>query len=515
VDGQRNGKQDSQMDANEHSPVEGFSELPRHELRRRAFAGVFVAFSGGLLNLFLAFGGNLVLARLLTPHDFGVVAVGSTVILIASAFADGGLGAALVRRPEPPLPSELRTLTGVQLAVLTPAATAIALVAAPFGTIGEVTALMVFAMPITSLQTAGRLTLSRSLRLRSIFVVDAIGLTTFYVWAIFMVAFFGLGVWGLASAGIARAVAGTLSMVVTPAGGLYRPTLERLRELRETLVFGVRFQATWLVAVLREQGLNATTGVIAGVSTLGLWSLGQRLMLLPQLLQEAIGRVVFPTMAHVLAAGDEIKPLIERTARLSGTCFALLMSGFVAVAPALVPLVFGEKWSDVTLVLPGACLALLVAGTAVNPAASYLWAAGHPEVVLRAVILNAAIVIAASAALLPALGLVAVGVSLTAGAVAESLVLAPTLRRLSGASLLSAVPVPVAAATAGAALGWWISTSGLPSAADVVVSGLVAAATTAAVFAVLSRAALIDLSQVATKSFRHAFGAGVETPVGT
>jgi PST family polysaccharide transporter len=444
------------------------------------------------------------LARLLTPHDFGVVAVGSTVILIASAFADGGLGAALIRRPEPPLPSELRTLTGIQLVVLTAAAALIAVVAAPIGTIGEVTALMVFAMPITSLQTAGRLVLSRSLRLRS-----------FYLWAISMVAFFGLGVWGLASAGIARAVAGTLGMAVAPAGGLYRPTFERVRELRETLAFGIRFQATWLVSMLREQGLNATTGVIAGVTTLGLWSLGQRLMLMPLLLQEAIGRVVFPTMAHVLAAGDEVKPLIERTARLSGTCFALLVSAFVAVAPAFVPLVFGEKWSDVSLVLPGACLALLVAGTAVNPAASYLWAAGRPEIVLKAVILNAAIVIAVSAAVLPALGLVAIGVSLTAGAVAESLALAPTLRRLSGASLLSAVPVPVAAAGAGATLGWWISTSDLPPAFDVVVSGILAAVITATVLAVLSRAALIDLSRVATKSVRHALGGGGETPVGT
>jgi PST family polysaccharide transporter len=353
VGGQRDIDEKHRMEANGYAAAEGFSELPRHELRRRAFAGVFVAFSGGLLNLILAFGGNLALARLLTPHDFGVVAVGSTVILIASAFADGGLGAALIRRPEPPLPSELRTLTGIQLVVLTAAAALIAVVAAPIGTIGEVTALMVFAMPITSLQTAGRLVLSRSLRLRSIFVVDAVGLTTFYLWAISMVAFFGLGVWGLASAGIARAVAGTLGMAVAPAGGLYRPTFERVRELRETLAFGIRFQATWLVSMLREQGLNATTGVIAGVTTLGLWSLGQRLMLMPLLLQEAIGRVVFPTMAHVLAAGDEVKPLIERTARLSGTCFALLVSAFVAVAPAFVPLVFGEKWSDVSLVLPG------------------------------------------------------------------------------------------------------------------------------------------------------------------
>jgi hypothetical protein len=43
----------------------------------------------------------------------------------------------------------------------------------------------------------------------------------------------------------------------------------------------------------------------------------------------------------------------------------------------------------------------------------------------------------------------------------------------------------------------------------------VAAAVTAALLALLSRAALVDLSRVATKSLRHAFGAGGKTPVGT
>jgi O-antigen/teichoic acid export membrane protein len=494
---------------------EGFFDLPREELRRRAFAGVFVAFSGGLFNLLLAFGGNLVLARLLTPHDFGVVAVGSTVIMIASAIAEGGLGAGLIRRTEPPVASELRTLTGIQLVVLTLVAAVIAAVAAPLGTVGQVTALMVVAMPITSLQSAGRLALVRSLHFRRVVVVDTVGLATFYVWAIALVAVADLGVWGLASAGIARVVAGTVAVAVVPGGGLYRPTLERLREFREILAFGVRFQAGWIVNVLREQGLNATTGVIAGVATLGLWSLGQRVMQVPLLLQEAIGRVAFPTIAHVLAAGDEVKPLIERAARLSGTCFALLLSAFVAVSPAFIPLVFGERWADVADVFPGACLALLVAGTAVNPAVSYLWAAGRPEIVLRATSLNAAVVIVVGAALLPALDLVAIGVSLAAGALAESLVLAPTLRRLADANLLPALPVPVAAASAGAAVGWSLAETDLPLAIAVLVSGSVAGAITGALLAILSRAALVDLSRVAAKSVRHAFGAGGETPVGT
>jgi O-antigen/teichoic acid export membrane protein len=503
------------VEEQDSAPVEGFSELPREELRRRAFSGVFVAFSGGLFNLVLAFCGNLALARLLTPHDFGVVAVGSTVILIASAFAEGGLGAGLIRRPEPPLPSELRTLTGIQLGVLTLAAALIALIVAPLGTIGAVTALMVFAMPITGLQGAGRVALARSLHLRSIVMVDTVGLTTFYAWAISMVAFADLGVWGLASAGIARAVASTLAMAVVPAGKLYRPSLERLREFREIIAFGIRFQAGWIVATLRDQGLNGTTALVGSVTTLGLWSLGQRLMQVPLLLQESIGRVAFPTVAHVLSSGEEVKPLIERTARLSGACFALLLSIFVAVAPAFIPLLFGEKWSDVAVVFPGACLALLVSGTAVNPAVNYLWAAGRPELVLRAAILYATVVIALSALLLPVLDLMAIGVSLAAGAVAESLYIARVQRRLLGSTLLPALPAPVAAAAFGATVGWLVSSSDLPPALAGVAGGLIAAAVTAAALALVSRPALLDLSYVARKSLRHALGAPSETPVGS
>jgi O-antigen/teichoic acid export membrane protein len=515
VGGKPDTDDDPRTEERGRTPVEGFSELPRHEVRRRAFAGVFVSFSGGLFNLVLAFGGSLVLARLLTPHDFGVVAVGSTVILIASAFAEGGLGAGLIRRPEPPLASELRTLTGIQLAVLTLAAALVASVAAPLGTIGAVTALMVVAMPIAGLQSAGRIALTRSLHLRSIVLVDTIGLAAFYLWAISMVALLGLGVWGLASAGIARAVAGTLVMAVVPAGGLYRPTLERLRDFGEIIAYGVRFQAGWIVAVLRDQGLNGITAVVGSVATLGLWSLGQRLLQVPLLLQDTFARVAFPTFAHILASGDEVKPLIERTARLSGTCYALLLSMFVAVAPAFIPLLFGEKWSDVALVLPGACLALLVTGTAVNPAVNYLWAAGRPDIVLRAAILYAAVVIVLSAALLPVLDIVAIGVSLAVGALAESLLIARALRRLVGMSLLPALPAPVAAASSGASVGWLLSSGDLPLAIAGVVSGIVAAAITAAVLAVLGRASLVDFFRVARKSLRHALGPGGETPVGT
>ncbi len=225
-------------------------------------------FSWTFVNLFIGFVGNVVLARLLTPHDFGVVAIGSTVLLLVGALSEGGVGAGLLRRPDHPTPGELRTLTGVQLAITLTAAVLIAVCALPFGTTGAVVALMAVALPIISFQTASRVVFARSLQMRSITAVDAAGVFATYLWSIPAV-LAGMGVWGLASGSIARGIAGTVLVPFLPGGHLYRPTLEKLREFREIIVFGVKFQANWGVIVLRDQSVNVITALLGGVSTLG------------------------------------------------------------------------------------------------------------------------------------------------------------------------------------------------------------------------------------------------------
>ena len=67
-----------------------------------ALAGVFFVTASGFINLVIGFAGSLLLARMLTPEDFGVVAVGLALTALGGAVADGGLGSGMVRRPEPP-----------------------------------------------------------------------------------------------------------------------------------------------------------------------------------------------------------------------------------------------------------------------------------------------------------------------------------------------------------------------------------------------------------------------------
>ena len=107
----------------------------------------------------VAFLGTLVLAHLLLPSAFGVVAFGTTVVTIGNFFADGGLGAALVRKPTDPTTDELRTLLALQLGVAGVLAVGIAVAGSQAGTAGGVTAVMAASLPLLALR---RRTRSRS-----------------------------------------------------------------------------------------------------------------------------------------------------------------------------------------------------------------------------------------------------------------------------------------------------------------------------------------------------------------
>jgi O-antigen/teichoic acid export membrane protein len=499
------GRPDETPSAGEPAAGAGraFGDFSHADLRRRAFGGVFIVFSWSFVKLAVAFFGNLVLARLLTPHDFGLVAVGATAMLIVSAFVDGGLGSGLIRRPEKPTPAELRTLAGIQLIATAIIAATIVAVGLQFGTAGQVTALMAVAMPLWSIQSPGSVRLVRGLHMRQLTVIEAIGLVASYAWSIAAV-LAGLGVWGFASGAIARGLAVNTAMALTPEGRLFRPTLELAREFREVLAFGIRFQVNWILIVLREQALNVVTALVAGVTTLGLWSLGSRLMQLPGVLTESIGRVTYPAMSHLLGQGREMGPTIERTARLSATAGAIFFSGFAASTPGLVPALFGSEWSAVVPIFPWTCLGLLITGTVVPAADGYLFAANRPQVILKATIVFGLATIAVSAALLPAVGVAAIGIGGLVGAIVQAAILATAVRRLEGADILAPIVRPLVAASAAGSIGWLIASSASPDLLGGVAGGAAASLLTTGLLGLVCREYLADLLSVVRRSARSA-----------
>ena len=154
-----------------------------------------------------------------------------------------------------------------------------------------------------------------------------------------------MGVWAIATAALVRSICGGALLVSLVPGAIVRPRVS-LSRTRHMLGFGMRFQAVGGVNLVRDQGLNVAVAAIAGVATLGVWSVAFRLVQATTLLFESLWRVSFPAMARLLETGEDPRPLLERGIALTGTAAGFLVAAMGGSATALVPVLFGESWSS-------------------------------------------------------------------------------------------------------------------------------------------------------------------------
>ena len=463
---------------------------------------MFIVAARGLLIIVVGFGGTVVLARLLTPHDFGVIALGTAVLMVVALLSDGGLGSALIRREEPPTPLELESLTGFQLAVSCAAVIVSAVAAVLFGEIAQVVALMACSMPFVALLFPGKIMLERSLSYRPLALVEVVQVVTYYMWAIAFVAA-GFGIWGLASATVAMRVAAAATMAFVSPVGLVRPRLS-WRGMQPLLGFGVRFQAASMTWLIRDQGLNAAVAAIAGTVTLGFWTLARRLLEVPLLLFESLIRVSFPTMSQLVARKEDTARLIERGAGMTVVAGGLFLTGLAGGAPGLIPGLFGEQWDEASAAIPGACLGLAIGGSVAAATQGYLYAVGDANVPLRASVYQTIVWFAVALPLLPSLGVVAIGLGWCASALAESWVLTQGVQRWTRARVVQAVSGPIVLGIVASTLGWLVAELGGKTLLSGVAGGVLASLLFLLGLLVFRRALLLETYRFAGQSMRAA-----------
>lgn len=481
---------------------------PREEIgaeaaRDRAAGGAALLGGRGAIVYALAIAANIALARLLGPRDFGLVALGTVLLALGGYLSDGGMGYALVRRKEPPDRLDLAAVNGVQLALATAIAAVAAGGAAAFGRDGLVVALMLLALPITTARLPAAIVLERRLLYRPVALVDLVEAISYYAWALVAVAL-GLGVWGLASAVVARAVIGVVLMARVGPVGFVRPRWAWQR-VRPIFGFGAKVQVNALVNIARDQTLNVAVAAVAGVATLGVWSLAYRVLQVPQLVVVTAVRVMFPLSARAVREAEDVRPLIERGVAMLTVAVGAIVAAMAATAPAMLPALLGAEWDDVAATVLWAGLALVVTAPVMAMTIGYLYAMDRAGTVGVAVGTQAVIWVALTIALLPSLDTIAVGVAAGPASVAAAVIVERTARALSGAAVLRSLAGPVVASVTAVAAGWFAARAGPESIAWGVVALAIAEATFLAALALLARAALTDSVVLAARGYREAF----------
>lgn len=433
-------------------------ELTVEDVKTRAVHGTAMLGMRSIVTFGFGLVGTLVLARLLTPNDFGLVALGTTVITVASFFSESGIAAALIGRTEPPRRAELQAVLAFQLAGSIALVVVFAAGAWPFGKEGLVPALMLTALPLATLRLPNALVMERELSYGTIARAEVIEVAASYVWAIGTVAA-GLDVWGLASAAPVRALVGSVVMIRFGPLGFLRPRWG-WRHVRPILRFGVRFQAINVVGAARDQGLNAGIAAVAGFATLGLWSLAYRIMSVPVLLYLNLWRVGYPAMSRLIDADENPRPVIERTIGVVAVAMAPVLVGIAAGADTLIPELLGDRWEETAGILVWGCAATMVNAPIGVPCEGYLFAVSEVSKVLLAAAVGAVVWVGLGLFLLTPVGPSAIGIGWFATGVVDALLMGWWVNRRIGVRVIANFAGPFVVAVAAGAAGIAVATIG-------------------------------------------------------
>jgi PST family polysaccharide transporter len=341
---------------------------------------------------------------------------------------------------------------------------------------------MAGSLPLLALRAPHAIALERALEYRPIASIEFTESLVFYGWAIATV-WAGWGVWGFASAAVARALAGSVLMNVASPLGVITPRLDRAA-LRSMLGFGIGFQAVGMAALGRSEGLNLVIAAVGGTQLLGYWSLANRLLQVPFWLFQALWRVSYPTMARLRTHGEDTRRTVERYARVTALVAGALLAPLAASAHYLVPAVFGAKWTPAATPLPWACAGLVVSGPISVAAAGYLYSERDVRTPLGATIVNGIIWLALTAILLQPLGIAAVGIAWMLASWTEAVIFSRALRLRANLAVEKLIYVPVAITFASALLARAV---GLPLSGRIV-DGIAIAAVALVAYTALSLA---------------------------
>lgn len=306
---------------------------------------------------------GILLARLLGPEPFGVVAVAWIVLGVGNLFADLGFGAALVQRASPST-SDLRFIFTCQMvfsSFLTAAGVLSSEAIAAYFHKPEaalVIKAMFFLFIFQSLgQTAGAM-LRRALNFKTLQQITIVSYLAGYLCVGIPAAFLGLGVWSLVAAQSIQALLNSLLLIRASAVPM---RLCFTVDDPDIVRFGLKVTAanlsSWSISNLDAVFIGRAFGIVE----LGLYNRALNLVNTPMsIIATGFQGVLFAACArtqHDIAAIKRI--FLETNAAVAVLCFPIFLTAAV-VPETLMLALYGPKWLASVPVVTPLALAVLV-----------------------------------------------------------------------------------------------------------------------------------------------------------
>ncbi|WP_407354117.1 MOP flippase family protein [Luteimonas sp. R10] len=335
-----------------------------------------------LIRVLLQVAQIMVLARLLLPADFGMMAIAAAAYAVIAIFVDLGLSSALIHFPRPPA-STLSTLYWLNLGAAGALALVLIAIAWPLAqaytepSLFPVLLTMSLALPLSALGLQFRVMAEKEMRFSKLALIETAAALVGFLAAI-VVALLNGGVYALvASALVTAGLASGLAWLLLSHG--LRPGFQfRISEVNNYLRYGGYRLGDSLFNALRMQTDIFIGGLFSSATAMGMYALSRdwNLRLANTFVNPIVTRVGLPVMAKVQSDKTALKSVYLQALRMTASVNFPIYMAIAIWSEEVVAILLGDQWRGAAFYMRLFAIWGLIRSTG-NPVGSLLYAAGH------------------------------------------------------------------------------------------------------------------------------------------
>ena len=305
---------------------------------------------------------GILIARILSPEDYGVIAMLNIFLAVSQTFIDSGFTNALIRKSD--RSEEDFSTVFIFNTIVATALYAILFFAAPliakfYNTpiLESITKIISLTLVISSLSAVHHAKLSIAIEFKSRAKISLISATFTGLLGLWM-AYAGYGLWALVVQSLFSTTIRTILLWIVVK---WHPKLVfSWHSFKELFSFGSKILASGLLDTLYNNIYTLVVGKLFSSSTLGVYSKANSLAQFPSSnITSILQTVTFPVLSTIQNDEVRLAEAYKRFLKLSAFVVFPLMIGLSAVADPFIRLVLTDKWENAIYLLQIICFSMM------------------------------------------------------------------------------------------------------------------------------------------------------------
>jgi PST family polysaccharide transporter len=297
----------------------------------------------------LSFVGQIFLARLLVPSDFGIYVIVVFIVNFLGLFSDIGLSSAIIQKHEEPSREELSSVfilkmgLSILIVVLLWIFAPVIKYAYPAFTTSNILMVRILSLVIITggIRSIPIALLERKIKYNFISVIDVLGIFIYYLTSLTF-AFAHFGVWSFIFGALAKEVGETIVLYwIQP----FLPQFKLLKSnIKKLVKFGIYIQGNSFVSTANLSITPVIGGRISGVYSVGLLDFAYNIASLPETIAVNFGRVAFAGFSRIQKEKEILTNSISKSISMLAILLYIFPVLIFGLGNELVPLIFSAKW---------------------------------------------------------------------------------------------------------------------------------------------------------------------------